>query len=123
MLPALVALCLASCATHPARIAPQPFPRGAYVNLSCQELDKQLLDDRIRLSIHEGRQDIWHRNDRGVALIGSIGAVLVLPLFAFLWLDGNGADAAQVARLKGKVAEMQREFTDRCPPRRPPQTQ
>ncbi|QQR36392.1 hypothetical protein JI749_01770 [Devosia oryziradicis] len=95
---AALALMLAGCATPPKDIAPAYVSTGLYENLSCGQLRAEAESVSARASAAFGRQDQNRGRD---AAMTTVSLVLFWP--AAFFLKGDGADAAEVARLKGEM--------------------
>ncbi len=84
---------LASCAKRPDAIVPVDIPMGAYTNLSCKELDQELLKEQLKLAAVSKEQNQAATGDAvGVFLIG-------VPASSVFGGDKEG----DVAVAKGKV--------------------
>ncbi len=95
---AALAMMLAGCATAPKDIAPAYVSTGLYENLSCGQLRAEAESVSARASAAFGRQDQNRGRD---AAMTTVSLVLFWP--AAFFLKGDGADAAEVARLKGEM--------------------
>lgn len=95
---AALVLMLAGCATPPKDIAPAYVSTGLYENLSCGQLRAEAESVSARASAAFGRQDQNRGRD---AAMTTVSLVLFWP--AAFFLKGDGADAAEVARLKGEM--------------------
>lgn len=93
----LAAVLLAGCASSADNIAPSYVSSAAYQNYNCQ----QLTEEARRVSQHASRaagvQDKKARND-AIAT----GTALVLFWPAAFFVSGDGANAAELANLRGQ---------------------
>ncbi len=94
----IVALMLAGCATPPKDIAPTYVSAALYLNLSCAQLKAEAEGVSSRAAAAFGRQE--QNRGRDVAMT-TVSVVLFWP--AAFFMKGDGADAAEVARLKGEM--------------------
>ena len=95
---AVLAALLAGCATPPKDIAPAYVSTGLYENLTCPQLRAEAEGLSARVSAAYGRQEQNRGND--VAMT-TVSLVLFWP--AAFFMKGDGAAAAEVARLKGEM--------------------
>jgi outer membrane murein-binding lipoprotein Lpp len=95
---ALAAVFLAGCATPPKDIAPAYVSTGLYQNLNCTQLRSEAEGVSARVAAAYGKQDSNRGSD---AAMTTVGLVLFWP--ALFFMKGDGADAAEVARLKGEM--------------------
>ena len=96
---ALVAtMTLAGCASAPKDIAPAYVSTGLYENLSCPQLRREAEGVSSRMAAAYGKQT--SNQSRDAAMTG-VSLILFWP--AAFFLKGDGADAAEVARLKGEM--------------------
>ncbi|WEK06525.1 MAG: hypothetical protein P0Y65_09865 [Candidatus Devosia phytovorans] len=97
-----IALCatsmLAACATPPKDIAPTYVSTGLYENLSCSQLRAEAEAVSSRAAAAYGQQD---KNRSSDAAMTTVTVVLFWP--AAFFMKGDGAAAADVARLKGEM--------------------
>jgi hypothetical protein len=89
---------LAGCATPPKDIAPTYVSTGLYENLSCKQLRAEAENVSARAATANGQQEKNRGND---AAMTTVSIVLFWP--AAFFLKGDGAAAAEVARLKGEM--------------------
>ncbi|HEV7344392.1 MAG TPA: hypothetical protein VGN60_01985 [Devosia sp.] len=89
---------LAACATPPKDIAPAYVSTGLYENLSCAQLRREAEGVSARAAAAYGKQD---KNRSSDAAMTGVAIVLFWP--AAFFMKGDGADAAEVARLKGEM--------------------
>ena len=89
---------LSACATPPKDIAPSYVSTGLYENLSCQQLRVEAEGVSARAAAANGKQD---KNRGSDAAMTTVAIVLFWP--AAFFMKGDGADAAEVARLKGEM--------------------
>ncbi|WP_224701998.1 hypothetical protein [Devosia aquimaris] len=96
---ALVAtLSLAACASAPKDIAPAYVSTGLYENLSCKQLRAEAEAVSARAVAASGQQEKNRSQDVGMT---TVAVVLFWP--AAFFMKGDGAAAAEVARLKGEM--------------------
>jgi hypothetical protein len=95
---AVAAVMLAGCATPPKDIAPAYVSTGLYENLSCSQLRTEAEGVSARAATAFGQQD---KNRGQDAAMTTVALVLFWP--AAFFMKGDGADAAEVARLKGEM--------------------
>jgi hypothetical protein len=93
-----VATTLAACATPPKDIAPAYVSTSLYENLSCTQLRAEAEGVSQRAAAAYGKQE---RNRSQDAAMTTVSLVLFWP--AAFFMKGDGADAAEVARLKGEM--------------------
>ena len=96
---ALSALLLCGCATPPKDVAPAYVSTGLYENLSCSQLRREAEGVSSRAAAAFGKQD---RNRSQDAAMTGVAIILFWP--AAFFMKGDGADAAELARLKGEMA-------------------
>ncbi|MGV8854342.1 MAG: hypothetical protein ACOH2L_06815 [Devosia sp.] len=89
---------LAACATPPKDIAPTYVSTGLYQNLKCSQLRDEAEAVSARAATANGKQE--QNRSRDAAVTG-VGLVLFWP--ALFFMKGDGADAAEVARMKGEM--------------------
>lgn len=89
---------LAACATPPKDIAPAYVSTGLYENLSCAQLRREAEGVSQRAAVAYGKQE---KNRNQDAAMTGVSIILFWP--AAFFLKGDGADAAEVARLKGEM--------------------
>lgn len=94
----LLALSLASCASKADKIAATYVSPTLYNNLSCAQLREEAKTVSSRAAAAAGVQDQKANAD---AAITTVGIVLFWP--ALFFNNGDGATAAEVARLKGEM--------------------
>ncbi len=97
-----VASTLAACATPPKDIAPAYVSTSLYENLSCQQLRSEAEGVSARAAAAYGKQSSNQGRD---AAMTTVSLVLFWP--AAFFLKGDGADAAEVSRLKGEMAAIE----------------
>lgn len=93
---------LAACASAPKDIAPAYVSTSLYENLSCQQLRAEAEGVSARAAAAYGKQD---QNRGSDAAMTTVALVLFWP--AAFFMKGDGADAANVARLKGEMAAIE----------------
>ncbi|HWU16477.1 MAG TPA: hypothetical protein VN155_02235 [Devosia sp.] len=89
---------LAACATPPKDIAPTYVSTGLYQNLSCAQLRAEAEGVSARVAQAYGVQE---KNRSQDAAMTGVGIVLFWP--ALFFMKGDGAAAADVARMKGEM--------------------
>jgi hypothetical protein len=94
----LVAISMASCASKADKIAASYVSPTLYNNLSCAQLREEAKTVSSRAAAAAGVQDPKANAD---AAITTVGIVLFWP--ALFFNNGDGASAAEVARLKGEM--------------------
>jgi hypothetical protein len=93
-----VASTLVACATPPKDIAPTYVSTTLYQNLSCNQLRGEAEAVSARAAAAFGQQE---KNRSQDAAMTGVGVVLFWP--ALFFMKGDGAAAADVARLKGEM--------------------
>lgn len=105
----LAAVLLAGCASSADNVAPSYVSSAAYQNFNCQ----QLTEEARRVSQHAARaagaQDKQARND---AIATGTALVLFWPA-AFFVSGGDGANAAQLANLRGQKEAIEEAATQK----------
>ncbi|PTM96579.1 hypothetical protein [Mycoplana dimorpha] len=96
----IAALCgaLSACASKSDTIAASYVSSSLYMNLSCQQLAEEARSVSSRAAAAAGVQDKKAGQD---AAVTAVGIVLFWP--ALFFTKGDGASAAEVARLKGEM--------------------
>ena len=89
---------LAGCASAPKDIAPAYVSTGLYENLSCTQLRREAESVSARALAASGQQE---KNRGQDAAMTTVAVVLFWP--AAFFMKGDGAAAAEVARLKGEM--------------------
>lgn len=89
---------LAGCATPPKDIAPAYVSTGLYENLSCAQLRNEAEGVSARAAVAFGQQEKNRSQDAAMT-----GVALIVFWPAAFFMKGDGADAAEVARLKGEM--------------------
>ncbi len=89
---------LSACATPPKDIAPTYVSTGLYERLSCAELRNEAEAVSARAQQAYGLQEANRSSDAAMT-----GVALVLFWPAAFFMKGDGAAAADVARLKGEM--------------------
>lgn len=97
-----VAVILAGCASAPKDIAPAYVSTGLYENLSCEQLRREAEGVSARAIAASGQQEKNRSQDVGMT---TVAVVLFWP--AAFFMKGDGAAAAEVARLKGEIAAIE----------------
>ena len=107
---AAAALLLAGCASKSEDIAPTYVSPMSYQNHTCQQLAAEAQSVAIRAQQAAGVQDKQRSNDQ---VLATVGGVLFWP--SLLFLNGDGQNAAELARLKGeKEAIEQASIQKQC---------
>ncbi len=91
-------LLLSGCATKPSEIAPAYVSTSGYRAMSCLALEKEAEIISRRAIVASGAQEKAANND---AAMTTVAVILFWP--AIFFNKGDGASAAEVARLKGKM--------------------
>lgn len=95
----LAALTIAvGCASSSENIAPSYVSPIVYENFSCEQLAAEAQTVSSRAAQAAGVQD---KNRTQDAVVTTVGVVVFWP--ALFFLDGNGPQAAELARLKGQM--------------------
>lgn len=94
----LIAVAVTSCASKADKIAASYVSPTLYSNLSCSQLADEARSVSSRAAVAAGVQDKKAGQD---AAITTVGIVLFWP--ALFFNSGDGASAAEVARLKGEM--------------------
>lgn len=89
---------LAGCATPPKDIAPSYVSTSLYENLTCKQLRSEAEGVSARVAAAFAKQE---KNRGQDAAMTTVGVALFWP--ALFFMKGDGADAAEVARLKGEM--------------------
>jgi hypothetical protein len=89
---------LVGCATPPKDIAPTYVSTGLYENLSCKQLRAEAEGMSARAAQAYGKQESARGSD---AAMTTVSLILFWP--AAFFLKGDGAAAADVARVKGEM--------------------
>ena len=97
-----VAVMLAGCASAPKDIAPAYVSTGLYENLTCEQLRREAESVSARAAAAAGKQE--QNRNQDVAMT-TVSLVLFWP--AAFFMKGDGAAAAEVARLKGEAAAIE----------------
>ncbi|WP_193334477.1 hypothetical protein [Devosia beringensis] len=98
----ILGLFLAGCATPPKDIAPSYVSTTLYENLTCSQLRAEAEGVSARAAAAYGKQDKNRSQDAAMT-----GVALVLFWPAALFMKGDGADAAEVARIKGEMQSIE----------------
>ncbi|KRA42065.1 hypothetical protein [Devosia sp. Root635] len=89
---------LAACATPPKDIAPTYVSTGLYENLTCAQLRTEAEGVSARAAAAYGKQE---QNRNSDVAMTTVSLVLFWP--AAFFMKGDGAAAAEVARIKGEM--------------------
>ena len=98
----LAGLVLAGCATRPADIAPSYVSSASYRAMSCATLEQEATEISARAMAAAGSQQEAANFD---AAMTTVGVVLFWP--AIFFNKGDGASAANLARLKGEMGAIE----------------
>jgi hypothetical protein len=108
----VAAALLAACATRSAEIAPQPTDAATYAALSCNALYDEA--DRVRFRAARLAYAVDERFGNNIVALG-MGVSVFWP--ALLALRPPGADAVELAQLKGRDDALRSAMAARgCPP-------
>ena len=91
-------LLLAGCATKADEIAPAYVSSVAYQGLTCNQLSVEAQNVSARAAAVSGVQNKKAGQD---AALTTVGIVVFWP--TLLFMSGDGANAAEVSRLKGEM--------------------
>jgi hypothetical protein len=91
-------LLLAGCATNPKDIAPAYVSPAGYQNMTCKQLQVEAESVSARAAQASGAQEKKANDD---AALTTVGIVIFWP--ALLFMNHDGAQAAEVSRLKGEM--------------------
>jgi hypothetical protein len=91
-------LLLAGCATNPKDIAPAYVSTTGYEAMSCKQLREEAEVVSARAAQAAGEQEKKAGNDTAMM---TVGLVIFWP--ALFFMKGDGAQAAEVSRLKGEM--------------------
>jgi uncharacterized protein YceK len=106
----VVALAMAGCASKSENIAAAYVSPNQYASYTCKMLEEEATRVSSRAIAASGAQDSKATND---AVATGVGVVLFWP--ALFLIKGEGAGAAEVARLKGEMdAIEQASIQKRC---------
>lgn len=89
---------VSACASKSEDIAPSYVSPAMYQSFSCKQLGDEALRVASRVSQVSGQQDVKASNDAGKM---AVGLVLFWP--ALIFMDGDDATTAELARLKGEM--------------------
>ena len=89
---------LAACATPPKDIAPAYVSPVLYQNLTCQQLAAEAARVSAAAAVASGQQEAQQGRD---AVAVTTAVVLFWP--ALFFVQGDKANAAEIARLKGEM--------------------
>jgi hypothetical protein len=93
---------LAACASAPKDIAPAYVSSALYQNLSCDQLRAEAQAVAARAQVANGAQQQNAQQDAAMT-----GVALVLFWPAAFFMQGDGVQAAEVARLKGEMVAIE----------------
>jgi hypothetical protein len=95
---AVLAAAVSACASRSADVAPSYVSPVLYQNLTCQQLAQEAATTSSRAAAAAGVQDKKAGQD---AALTTVGVVIFWP--ALFFTSGDGAQAAELARLKGEM--------------------
>lgn len=98
----------AGCATAPEKIQAASLSPLAYKERSCEEIAAEY--NRVSVRENELHAVLKERADTDATQMG-VGMLLLWP--TLLWLDGDGDDTREYARLKGEQAALKEAATAR----------
>lgn len=105
-----VAASLAGCASRSENIAAAYVSPNQYASYNCRMLEEEATRVSARAIASSGAQDSKATGD---AVATTVGVVLFWP--ALFFIKGEGASAAEVARLKGEMEAIeQASIQKRC---------
>lgn len=120
-----VVILVAGCASSAEDIAPSYVSPIAYENYTCEQLAFEAQSVSSRAAQAAGVQNKARTSD---AVVTTVGVVVFWP--ALFFLDGDGQQAAELARLKGQMEAIEQasirkkcgiEFQREAPPEKKPQ--
>ncbi|HEY5364224.1 MAG TPA: hypothetical protein VIJ49_08495 [Aestuariivirga sp.] len=97
-------LLLAGCASKSAEIAPTYVPPVSYQGYTCDQLAQEAQTVSRRAAIASGQQDKLQHDD---TVKTTVGLILFWPVLLFN--KGDGAQASELASLKGQMQAIQDE--------------
>ena len=97
-----VGVAVAGCATAPDKIQAASLSPLAYKERSCKEIAAEF--NRVSAHARELHAVLKERADTDAAQMG-IGMLLLWP--TLLWLDGDGVDTEEYAKLKGEQVALE----------------
>lgn len=103
-----IAALLAGCASAPDQIAASYVSPAAYNGMTCQALNNEARAVNQRLVVATGQQEKAAGND---AAMTAVSLILFWP--AALFISGDKATAAELARLKGEAHAIQSAAVNR----------
>lgn len=97
------ALIVCGCAKSADEIAPAYVSPLAYQNYNCAQIGEEVHRISVRASELSGIQDEKATTD---AVVTTVGVIVFWP--ALFFIEGDGQNAAELARLKGEYETLQR---------------
>jgi hypothetical protein len=105
---AIAALMVFGCAKSADEIAPAYVSPLAYQNYSCSQIGEEVQRISVRASELSGVQDEKATSD---AVVTTVGVIVFWP--ALFFLEGDGQNAAELARLKGEYETLEKLATEK----------
>ena len=102
------ALIVCGCAKSAKEIAPAYVSPLAYQNYSCPQIADEVQRISLRASELSGIQDEKATTD---AVVTTVGVVVFWP--ALFFIEGDGQNAAELARLKGEYETLEKIATEK----------
>lgn len=96
------ATALMGCASRSDNIAPAYISPNQYGSYTCKQIEEESLRVSARASATAGAQDSKATSD---AVATTVGVVIFWP--ALFFIKGDGATAAEVARLRGEMEALE----------------
>ncbi|WP_267427370.1 hypothetical protein [Methylobacterium sp. GC_Met_2] len=95
---ALAAVCLSACASSSDKVAATYVSPIQYTSYSCGQIREESARLASRAATAAGVQDQKRKDDQ---VVTAVGAVVFWP--ALFFIDGDNAQTAELARLKGEM--------------------
>lgn len=105
---ASAALIVCGCAKSANEIAPAYVSPLAYQNYSCSQIAEEVQRISVRASELSGIQDEKATSD---AVVTTVGVIVFWP--ALFFIEGDGQNAAELARLKGEYETLEKIATEK----------
>jgi hypothetical protein len=102
------ALIVCGCAKSASEIAPAYVSPLAYQNYSCPQIADEVQRISVRASELSGVQDEKATSD---AVVTTVGVIVFWP--ALFFIEGDGQNAAELARLKGEYETLEKIATEK----------
>jgi hypothetical protein len=99
----IAALSVCGCAKTADEIAPAYVSPLAYQNYSCSQIGEEVQRISVRAAELSGVQDEKATSD---AVVTTVGVVVFWP--ALFFIEGDGQNAAELARLKGEYETLEK---------------